>query len=275
MDRRTAEIADMSPTNIPGRVIATALSALFVTMMSLAARADDEVSSSKTTPLSATSAESGAFLPWTMGARSDSQRALVFAQGGYNGAENGAVFQTVGEAQIFGRLALRLGGSYFGPSDTFRPEAGLRVDALRQERHGVDLAVLGVYETKGFNTVRAITARIAVSRAFGDTRVVSNLGYGFGLEEGERYGDFRLAGLHALTAKLQIGLDSRLRIDLERDDDEPPGEPDWEILAGPLATYSIDRYIVSATAGYSALKYRLVEGRHTGAIATLGVGAVF
>ena len=149
------------------------------------------------------------------------------------------------------------------------------MDALRQERHGVDLAVLGVYETKGFNTVRAVTARIALSRAFGDTRVVSNLGYGFGLEEGERYGDFRLAGLHRLTQKLQVGVDSRLRIDLERDDDEPPGEPDWEVLAGPLATYTIDRYVVSATVGYSALKYRLVEGKHTGAIATLGVGAVF
>jgi hypothetical protein len=221
------------------------------------------------------SASVGAFLPWTMGARSDTQRALVYAQGGYDGAENGAVFQTSLEAQILGRLSLRAGGSYIGPSGTFRPEAGLRIDVLRQERHGVDLAVLGVYEAKGFNTVRAITARVAVSRAFGDTRLIGNLGYGFGLEEGERYGDLRLAGLHAVTSHLQVGLDSRFRVDLERDADEPPGEPDWELLAGPLATYSFDRFVVSASAGLSALKLRLIETKHVGAIATLGFGSVF
>jgi hypothetical protein len=237
--------------------------------------ADDQLSTGLEPPPAAKSAQTGAFLPWTMGARSDAQRALVFGQGGYNGADGAAIFQMVGEAQIFGRLSLRLGGGYYGPNDTFRPEAGLRVDALRQERHGVDLAVLGVYEVKGFNTVKAITARVALSRTFGDTRVVSNLGYGFGLDEGERYGDVRVAGLHALTDKLQVGLDSRLRIDLERDDDEPAGEPDYEIIAGPVATYAIDRYVVSATAGYSALKYRLVPGTHSGAIGTVGVGAVF
>jgi hypothetical protein len=217
----------------------------------------------------------GAFLPWTMGARSDAQRALVYGQGGYDGAERGAVYQTVLEAQLYGRFSVRAGGSYLGPSGRFRPEAGLRLDVLRQEQHGVDLAVLGVYEAQGFNTVRAVTARVAVSRAFGDTRLVSNLGYGFGLQDGERYGDFRLAGLHALTRDLQVGLDSRFRIDLERDDDEPIGEPDWELVTGPLATYSIDRFVISATAGLSALKFRLVETTHLGAIGTLGLGAVF
>lgn len=252
-----------------------ALGALAVATAAPARAAEDDLSASHVAPPAARSATAGAFLPWTMGARSDPQRALVFVQGGYNGAENGGVYQMTAEAQLLGRLALRAGGSYFGPSDNFRPEVGLRVDALRQEAHGVDMAVLGVYETKGFNTVRAVTARVALSRAFGDTRVVSNVGYGFGLQEGERYGDFRLAGLHALTEKFQIGVDTRMRMDLERDDNEPPGEPDWEILAGPLATYTIDRYVVSATAGYSALKYRLVEGKHTGVIGTVGVGAVF
>jgi hypothetical protein len=221
------------------------------------------------------STASGAFLPWTMGARSDVQQALVYAQGGYDGAEKGAVFQTVLEAQILGRLSLRGGGSYVGPSGQFRPEAGLRIDALRQESHGVDLAVLGVYEAKGFNTVRAVTARLAVSRTFGDTRLVANLGYGFGLEEGERYGDFRAAGLHRLTQHLQVGIDSRFRVDLERDSDEPVGEPDWELLTGPLATYSFDRFVINASAGMSALKLRLIDTKHIGAIGTLGLGAVF
>src|SRR6185436_3725773 len=102
------------------------------------------------------------------------------------------IFETVIEAQVFGRVSLRAGGNYSELGGKFRPEVGLRLDALRQERHGVDLAVVGGYESSGFNMVRAATARVAVSRAFGDTRLVSNLGGGVGLDDGERYGDFRL-----------------------------------------------------------------------------------
>lgn len=251
----------------------------FVSLGGRAASAQEEADGAPSrpapAPLAARSATAGAFLPLTLGARSDMQRGLVFVQGGYSGAERGGVYQLAAEAQLFGRLSVRAGGSYFGPNDTFRPEVGLRVDALRQESHGVDVAVLGVYETKGFNTVRAVTARVAVSRAIGATRLLGNLGYGVGLQDGEGYGDFRLAGLHALGARFQVGLDSRLRVDLERNANEPAGEPDWELLAGPLATYTIDRFVVSATAGYSALKYRQVSGTHAGVLTTVGVGAVF
>jgi hypothetical protein len=249
--------------------------ALSVAAAAEAQAAHDDLTAEKAVTSAEKSVSYGAFLPWTMGARSDPQRALVYTQGGYDGAEKGAVFQALAEAQIFGRLSLRAGGGYLGPSGTFRPEAGLRVDALRQERHGVDLAVLGVYEARGFNTVQAVTARVAVSRAFGATRLVSNVGYGLGLEEGEQYGDFRLAGLHGLTTRLHVGLDSRFRVDLERDSDEPAGEPDWELVTGPLAAYSIDRFVVTATAGLSALKRRLVPGNNIGAIGAVGFGAVF
>lgn len=242
---------------------------------SLVRAAADEIETLPAPTASSKSAASGAFLPWTMGARSDAQRAYVHVQGGYDAAEKGAVFQTVLEAQVLGRLSVRAGGSYLGPSGQFRPEAGLRVDALRQERHGVDLALLGVYEARGFNMVKAATARVAMSRAFGDTRLLANVGYGYGFEDGERYGDVRLAGLHALTPSLQVGLDSRLRIDLERDNNEPAGEPEWDLVAGPTATYSFDRLLVSASAGLSATKMRLQPGNHVGAIGTLGLGTVF
>jgi hypothetical protein len=225
---------------------------------------------------SAKSASAGAFLPWTMGARSDTQQAFVYGQGGYGGAEKGAVFQTVIEAQVYGRVSLRAGGEYTELGGKFRPEVGLRLDALRQERNGVDLAVVGGYESSGFNTVRAVTARVAVSRAFGDTRLVSNLGCGFGVDEGERYGDFRLAGLQALTDKLHVGLDSRLRVDLERDASEPAGEPSWELTTGPVASYALGRFVLTASGGLSALKLRQGDtSNHVGAIGTLGLGAVF
>jgi hypothetical protein len=98
---------------------------------------------------------------------------------------------------------------------------------------------------------------------------------GFGLDEGERYGDFRAAVMRGLTRDLHLGLDSRLRVDLERDQDEPAGEPDWELVAGPLATYSVGPFVVSASAGLSALKLRLVDARNFGLIGTVGFGAVY
>jgi len=255
--------------------IASVMTGFLMVVPAVARAEDDQGVSQAPPPAAKASVAQGAFLPWTMGARSDVQRGLVFMQGGYDGAERGAIYQMVGEAQLFERLSLRAGGSYFGRGDTVRPEVGLRLDVLRQEDQGVDLAVLGVYEAKGFNTVRAATARVAVSRAFGETRLVSNLGYGFGLQDGERYGDFRLAGLRRVTERVTFGLDGRLRIDLERDGDEPAGEPEWEAVAGPLVAYTLDRYVLSATAGYTATKLRLVNGAHDGVMAALGVGAVF
>jgi len=259
----------------PGLATLSVAACALVGVLAGLARAEDDGVLPGPPPAATASVARGSFLPWTMGARSDAQRGLVYMQGGYDGADQGAIYQMVGEAQLFERLSLRAGGSYFGRGDTVRPEVGLRVDLLRQEQQGVDMAVLGVYEAKGFNAVRAVTARVALSRAFGETRLVSNLGYGFGLEEGERYGDFRLAGLRRVTERITLGLDGRLRVDLERNGDEPAGEPDWEVVGGPLIAYTLDRYVVSATAGYTAMKYRLVNGLHDGVMATLGVGAVF
>jgi hypothetical protein len=224
----------------------------------------------------AKSASAGAFLPFTMSARSDTQRALVYGQGGYGGAARGAIFETMMEAQVLGRLSLRAGGNYTETGGQFRPEVALRVDALRQEQSGVDLAVVGGYEAAGFNTVRAVTARVAVSRAFGDTRLVSNAGVGIGVDEGERYGDFRLAGLQAVGSRLHVGLDSRLRVDLERDASEPAGEPEWELTAGPVASFALGRFVLTASGGATALKFRQGDrSNHVGAVGTLGVGSVF
>jgi hypothetical protein len=235
----------------------------------------DELPGSRPEARTDKSVASGAFLPFTMGARSDAQQALIFGQGGYDSAWRGPVFQTTLEAQVLGRVSVRAGGSTIGPTGSFRPEAGLRVDALRQERHGIDMAVLGVYESAGFNTVKAITARVALSRSFGKTRLVGNVGYGYGFNDGERYGDVRLAGLRAVGRNVHVGLDSRMRFDLEYDNNEPPGEPEWEAVAGPVATYSFNRFVLTGTAGMSAMKQRLLASKHYGAVATLGFGTVF
>lgn len=261
-----------SPLSIAG-LCAVALAAW--ALPARAADSDDDDQATRRTVDAAAGVEAGAFLPWSMAARADSQRALAFVQGGYDSARGGSLFQATAEVGLFGGVSLRGGSTYLGPSGTMRPDFAVRVDALRQERHGLDLAASVGYEAQGFNLTPAITARLAASRLFGSTRLLANAAYGVGTTQGERFGDLRLAGLRRVTRDLHVGLDSRFRIDLERDQNEPAGEPDWEVDAGPVATYALGRFVVSANAGATALKYRLVPGQHAGLISMLGAGTVF
>ncbi len=196
----------------------------------------------------------------------------VLVQGGYDAARDEVVFDSTVEAELTRWLAVRAGGSYNG---TFRPIFGAKVQALRQADAGLDLAVSGGYEPLGFNQVPAVAALASVGRSFGALALVANAGIGVGLEEAERYGDARLAALVRVARDLRVGADSRFRIDLERDSDEPEGEPDWELTAGPLATLTAGRFAVTGTVGLSAIRFRLEDHTSVGAMAQLGVGAVF
>jgi hypothetical protein len=240
------------------------------------ARAQADSDDQAQSPSSASAAVGvGAFSPFTMGARSDTQRALGFFQGGYDSARRGGVFQAGAEAQLWGRVAVRGGGSYLGPSGTLHPEVALKVDALRQERQGVDLAAAVGYEAQGFNLTPAVVARLAVGRTLDHTRLTANVGFATGTRANERYGDLRLAAMQELSGNLHLGLDSRFRIDLERDTDEPAGEAEWELNAGPMAALSVGRFVLSAGGGASAVKYRLIGDRNVGLYGLMGLGAVF
>jgi hypothetical protein len=220
-------------------------------------------------------ADRGGLSPWSMAPRGDLQQGVVNVVGGYDGARKGAAFETAVELRLLGPLSIRAGGSYVGPDGEVRPLVAGKVDLLRQERAGLDLAVAGGYEPHGFNTVPAVGALVAAGREVGPVYLMGNLGYGLGLEEGEHFGDARLAALGRVAPNLRVGVDSRLRIDLERDSDEPEGEPDWELLAGPLATVSLGRFAVTGGAGLSAIRMRLEKDTQVGALGYLGLGAVF
>jgi len=239
------------------------------------AQSDSDEQDAPPPPSASAAVGAGSFAPFTMGARSDTQRALGFFLGGYDSARRGGVFQAGAEAQLWDRVTVRGGGSYLGPAGTLRPEAALKVDALRQERHGVDLAAAVGYEAQGFNLTPAVVARLAVGRTLDHTRLTANVGYGAGTRADERYGDLRLAAMQELSRNLHLGLDSRFRIDLERDNDEPAGEAEWELNAGPMAALSMGRFVLSAGGGASAVKYRFMGDRTVGLYGLMGLGAVF
>lgn len=261
----------------PYRVFAGSIGLFAALVLAPAAsRAEDDREAPEPAGESAqTAADAGTFSTWSMAARSDTQKAFVQFTGGYDAAKDGALFETVMEARIMGPLSFRAGGSYIGPDGEFRPLFHARVDALRQEKHGVDLAVASGYEPHGFNTVQALATTVAVGRSVDRLRLLANVGYGLGLEEGEHFGDMRLAALYRVGDRVRAGLDSRFRMDLERDSDEPEGEPDWEAVVGPLATVTVGRYALSGGFGVSAIRLRLEAETNVGPIGYLGLGAVF
>lgn len=238
---------------------------------------DDEGAAARSSaPASAQqSAAAGAFSNWTTTARSDTQRATARVTGGYDGAGKGATFDSGAEVQLTNRASVRATGS----ASPYGGGLGLRfegkLDALRQEANGVDLAFTGGYESRGFNEVPALAGTLALGRSLGKLQLLANVGYARGLEDSEQYGSAGLAGIYQASQQLQLGLDSRLRVDLERDNDEPPGEREWELLAGPTVTFSLGSFAVIGGTGLAVNQLRLQPGLNVGAIGYLGLGAAF
>jgi hypothetical protein len=227
-------------------------------------------------PISAQrSAAVGAFAPWSIAARSDTQRATVQVQGGYDGGRGSPTFVAGTEAAVTRRLAVRAGFGYGDDREQASARLGLKLDVLRQESSGVDLAMAGTYGSHGFNLVPAVELAAAIGASVGDTRLMANVAYGQGLELDERHGDVRLGAFRRVARRVHLGLDSRFRMDLERDASEPAGEPEWDVVAGPQGVLSLGRFALIAGGGVSAVKLREGGPAKVGALVTTGVGSAF
>jgi hypothetical protein len=226
-------------------------------------------------PISAErSAATGAFAPWSMAARSDSQQGTFQVQGGYDGGRGSPTFAVGTEAAVTRRLAVRAGFQY-DDRDQASARLGLKLDVLRQESSGVDLAMAGSYASHGFNLVPAVEVAAAIGASVGGTRLMANVTYGQGLELDERHGDVRLGAFRKVARRVHLGMDSRLRMDLERDASEPAGEPEWDVVAGPQGVLTLGRFALTAGAGVSAVKLREGGPAKVGALVTTGVGSAF
>lgn len=218
----------------------------------------------------------GTALPFTVGARHERQGMLLFAYGGADLAKRAPVMLGTLDATLIDRVTLHTTMSNVGMSNTLQPNVGLMFDVARGAHDGgLDLAVGGDYENVGFNGVSSVLTRAAVGGNIGELRLQGNIGFGLGLEQNERYGDLRLSGLTPVAKSLYVGLDSRARMDLERDLMEPSGELDWDVQAGPVATIALGRFAIMANGGVSAWKQRSRDTAKVGATGSLGFGAVF
>jgi hypothetical protein len=219
--------------------------------------------------------EDGDMLPWMVGAKHDHRELQVQMMGGRDTSTGTTTFSSSVEATLIDRVALRTTFANDGYDPRLRPTAGIVVDALRQRDAGVDLALGAVYETKGYNEVPALVLHAAVARRFGPTTLLANATYGAGLARGERYGAAGVGAIARLADHWYAGVASQAHVDLERDDVEPAEERDWDVNAGPVASYTYGAFVVSASAGIAAWQFRLHPEQHVGPVGLLGAGAVF
>lgn len=226
-----------------------------------------------TTPLGAaiSGADAGMLLPFTVSARTDSQRAVVRVLGGYDSARERMQLEAIADVTIIGPVALRLGAQYGQRQDDFRPTVGLRVQALSQERQGIDLGVGAFYKPEGFTEPEGeIEAMLMFARRFGRVATFANLVYGQDPEGHERDGELRLGALYSLTTPLQVGVDARLRVDLgtEEEQREEEGGAEFDLVLGPTASYAFGAIALIAQAGFSLYG---TEPARAGAIALVGL----
>jgi hypothetical protein len=240
------------------------------------AHADDEIDDGdESRPVAAGSMETGAFLPSALAPSSEDRRGLATVAVGYDQARGGGTYDTAAEARVAGPVSLLAGATHYVPGTGASPRFELRVDALDRRKYGMDVAVAVGYTAAGFNTVPATLMTVAAGRNIGRSYVLTNVAYGRGLEEGEQYGELRLAALYPVTDAAHIGIDSRFQIDLERDDAEPDGESEWESRTGLVASYAWNRFVFTSGAGISAFRLRSGGPAEVGALVTAGFGTVF
>jgi hypothetical protein len=251
------------------------LASLLISGSVRSAAAQPETSDEAITHDASADVETGAILPWMTAARHDHQEIQAQMFGGRDSTTNTSTFASAIEATLIDRVAVRTTFANDGYDSKLRPTVGLSVDALRQDRAGVDLALSGTYASRGYNTVPALIVRAAVSRTLGPATLLGNVEYGVGLEDNERYGALGLAAIDRLATHWYAGIASQAHLDLERDNDEPAEERDWDVNAGPIVSYATGPFVLSASTGVAAWQFRLQPEKHVGGLGMLGVAAVF
>jgi hypothetical protein len=240
------------------------------------ARADDGDDVDVALPSTSVSrlVESGGLLPSALAARNDGRRGLVVVMAGWDQARKGSVYDTSADAPLVGSLSLQAGATYDGPGTNAAAHFELRLDALTQAAHGLDLAVAAGYTDGGFNTVPAAVWKLAIGRNLGASYVLANVVYDHGLQDGERSGEVRLAALYPVAHAAHVGIDSRLQLDLEHDND-PSSETDWEWRSGFVASYAWNQMVFMGGAGVSALHMHTAAPTAVGPVITAGLGTIF
>ena len=234
-------------------------------------RSDDDTGAPTAEERTAGGASAGMFLPLTEAPRTDTQRACGTALGGYDGARDSGQLEGRAEVTVVGPIALRVGVMYTGSPEKLRPTVGGRVQALSQDGQGIDMSAGAFYKPEGFTEGEGeVEGVLAFGRRFGRVGLIADLVYGQDPEGRERDGEVRLASLYSATARMELGLDSRVRFDLGTAEDKlaEEGGAEYDVVAGPLISYVLGGVALTGQAGLSVLG---TPGAKLGPIALLGI----
>jgi hypothetical protein len=217
----------------------------------------------------AAAAQAGALAPYSAPASLAGYRGLLRIDTAYDDVRGSAVQSVLGEVVVLpARVSLFGGGQYGTPDVAQAPKlsalGGLRLQALAQARHGIDLSVAASYRSLGFSQLPAVLGELAVARSFGPLRLGGAATYGQSMREGDRFGSLALHGRVNIVHALYLGADSRYSMDLERDGDEPAFEPQYELLSSGLLGYLGPWLAVQLRGGLRMLQYRLQPQRRMG-----------
>ncbi len=206
--------------------------------------------------------------PFSIGAARP-ETALVYADGGFDGARKAGVVDFAAELHLWGPIYLRGGGSYVSADNTLKPTAGLLVRLFRAQ--GWNGAAGVFYKPEGLTEPEGeIEGLFAVSTRIDATTLTANLVYGQDAEASESDAEVRAGAVVRAGRRFLVGADSRFRLAIRRK--AGSGEPDYDLVAGPLATLVLPQVAITAEAGVSMLK---TDAVHSGPIVLLGVTRVF
>jgi hypothetical protein len=216
------------------------------------------------------SVQSGAFLPFTDAPSSDS---VVRTFGAYDSARRSTVVESGVQAKLSEKI--QVGADLTFEAGEIDPSLSAQLGLLDEAKHGFDLQLTGGWTYEGFNQVPAAFASLASGATIGGTYLTSMARFELGTEQSERAGIVGAAALRSITKHTFAGVDSRLQLDLERDEMEPANEASWDLVIGPVASYAAGKLSFTASAGIAAQEPRNEDSAELGAYGGVGFGGVF
>jgi hypothetical protein len=198
--------------------------------------------------------------------------------GGYDSARQSAVVGAGAELALTRWLALRAGFFYVptGPdNDNVRPNVGLKAQLLHQENVGVDGAVAVNYRQERYvEDGGLLQALVSMGRSGDRFSTFANLAYAQDPELDDFEGEVRAAGLFRVVPALNLGLQASYRRDLGSTDEKRNNrvQPDYELTAGPVATFAASGWVLVLQAGVDVLRQNDLD---VGVVGVAGVGTSF
>lgn len=239
-----------------------------------------EPSDARTTPVrphldAAASASEGLFLPSLIppgSERASRVHAAVWA--GYDSAHEGSVVRSFVDATVYGPLSIRAGISYLPetPERSAQPHVGARLSLLNEDTHGLALGVGAFYRMERFTQEEGLAqALLSVGKHFGRTGVFANVVYGQDVEGDDREGELLVGVLHALSARLQLGVEARARFNLGSSDEKRREQPlsSFDAHLAPTLSYALGPLALFAEVGPALAR---AHSARTGLLAMFGLG---